>query len=341
MTDYMAQMLNELMGSQRDAMPGEKRELRYDDPNVCTDFLVGFCTHEIFRNTKNDLGFCKYSIHDENLKNSYRTSDRKGKMGFENRFLERIRRIHEDVRRKIQKHEDRLAVTQGESKSAEETFGLKIQEIDQRCEMLTKKMEELVEEAAVEGEKGNVEAAQTAMEKADKAKFEIEELTFEKNNLMGEKERAVNMEENVTAGNRQMQVCQICGCFMLQNDAPQRVDDHLTGKLHIAYQLIADTIKNLEQELQEQNDKRMQERIARRYDRSRSRSKDRKDRREGRSDKAGEKSEKSEKPERSEHRREHRDHRDHRDRHRDRGERDRSDRDRYRSDRDKDRRRHH
>lgn len=83
-------------------------------------------------------------------------------MGFEKRFLERIRRIHEDVRRKIQKHEDRLAVTQGESKSAEETFGQKILEIEQRREQLTKKMEDLMDEAALEGEKGNVDAAQTA-----------------------------------------------------------------------------------------------------------------------------------------------------------------------------------
>ncbi|CCD73922.1 Luc7-like protein 3 [Caenorhabditis elegans] len=199
MTDYMAQMLNELMGSQRDANPGERREIRYDDPNVCTDFLVGFCTHDIFRNTKNDLGFCKYTTHDENLKNSYKNSDKKWRMGFEKRFLERIRRIHEDVRRKIQKHEDRLAVTQGESKSAEETFGQKILEIEQRREQLTKKMEDLMDEAALEGEKGNVDAAQTAVDRADKAKVEVEELTQEAEKLKSEKERAINMEENVTA----------------------------------------------------------------------------------------------------------------------------------------------
>ncbi|UMM21275.1 hypothetical protein L5515_003027 [Caenorhabditis briggsae] len=331
MTDYMAQMLNELMGSQRDAMPGERRELRFDDVNVCTDFLVGFCTHDIFRNTKNDLGFCKYSIHDENLKKSYQSSDRKGKMGFEQRFLDRIRRIHEDVHRKIQKHEDRLSVTQRESKSAEETFGEKIQENEQRREQLAKKVEDLMDEAAVQGAKGNVEAAQSAVEKADKAKFEMEELLTELTNLRTEKERAISMEENVTAGNRQMQVCQICGCFMLQNDAPQRVDDHMTGKLHIAYQQIADTIQVLEQTIEELKQKRMEERFSRRQERSRSRSNERK------------------RSERSEHRRDHRDHRDrdrdqhhrHRDHkdhkehrehreHRDRGDRHRSDRDRRR-----------
>ncbi|KAF1762798.1 hypothetical protein GCK72_011061 [Caenorhabditis remanei] len=333
MTDYMAQMLNELMGSQRDAMPGERRELRFDDPNVCTDFLVGFCTHDIFRNTKNDLGFCKYTTHDENLKNSYQNSDKKGRMGFENRFLERIRRIHEDVRRKIQKHEDRLAVTQGESKSAEETFGMKIQELELRKEQLTKKVEDLMDEAAVEGEKGNVAAAQTAVEKADKTKFEIEELGFEAEKMRNEKERAISMEENVTAGNRQMQVCQICGCFMLQNDAPQRVDDHLTGKLHIAYQLIADTIKGLEHDMEEKKKQRLEERVSsRRYDRSRSRSKERKEH-------------KKDHKERSEHRRgEGRDRGgEHRDRHRDR---DHKDREHHRGDRgdkhrsDRDRRRH-
>ncbi|CAI2349620.1 unnamed protein product [Caenorhabditis sp. 36 PRJEB53466] len=334
MTDYMAQMLNELMGSQRDALPGERREVRYDDPNVCTDFLVAFCTHDIFRNTKNDLGFCKYTTHDESMKNSYQNSDKKGRMGFENRFFERIRRIHEDVRRKIQKHEDRLQVTQGDSKVAEETFEKKLAGIEDRKTVLTKKIEDLMVEAELEGEKGNVQAAQTAVDRADKAKMEREELNEEEEKLKSEKERAMNMEENVTAGNRQMQVCQICGCFMLQNDAPQRVDDHLTGKLHIAYQLIADTIKSMELEQEEKKKQRFEEakeRNAKRFEpkrrsRSRSRSRDRREHKEHHRDRERD---------RKEHR-EHKDHR-HRDDRKDRKDRDR-DRDRHRSE--KERRRH-
>lgn len=60
MSDFMAQMLNELMGPNRDAMPGEAKEISYDHPDVCRDFLAGFCINDLFRNTKNDLGACPY-----------------------------------------------------------------------------------------------------------------------------------------------------------------------------------------------------------------------------------------------------------------------------------------
>lgn len=213
-------------------------------------------------------------------------------------------------------HSKKICFIPGDSKVAEETFEKKLASLDERREKLNKKIEDLMAEAALEGEKGNVQAAQTAVDRADKATAERDEIAIEEEKIRSEKERAMNMEENVTAGNRQMQVCQICGCFMLQNDAPQRVDDHLTGKLHIAYQLIADTIKKMEAEVEERKKQRfeeLKERSARRRSRSRSRSRDRREHRE--------------------HRRNDRSDRDHR-----RGDKDRGDKDRRseRSDRDRD-----
>ncbi|CAD6186041.1 unnamed protein product [Caenorhabditis auriculariae] len=274
MTDYMAQMLNELMGSQRDSLPGEAKELSFDHPDVCTDFLVGFCTHDAFKNTKNDLGPCEYMIHDDNMRHRYAESSKKWRMGFEERFLDRIRRLHNEVRRKIEKNEARLQMTQGETKVAEETFEKKRDELREKKENLAKRVEMLVHEAQVEGGRGNVAAAQTAVDKADKFKAEIDELNDEEERLESEKKRAVVMEENVTAGNRQMQVCQVCGCFMLQNDAQQRIDDHLSGKLHIAYQTIQDHMAIMEKGFEERRASRAND-AKRSSDRDRDRKRDR------------------------------------------------------------------
>ncbi|CAI5445548.1 unnamed protein product [Caenorhabditis angaria] len=280
MTDYMAQMLNELMGSQRDAMPGEQKELEFSDPSVCTDFLVGFCVHDLFRNTKNDLGFCQYTIHDESLKRKYEKSDKRGRLGFERRFLERIQRINDDCQRKVLRNMDRLNVTQGENKVSEEVFAKKLEELNVRREAISNKIDGLMNEAQIHGELGKVEAAQAAVDKADRAKQERDELDNEETKIKNERARALSMEESVTMGNRQMQVCQVCGCFMLQNDAQQRIDDHITGKLHIAYQTILDNIERLAKEIDDFRSKRRgsSEREERRRDdrrRSRSRSRDR------------------------------------------------------------------
>lgn len=99
-----------------------------------------------------------------------------------------------------------------------------------------------MEEAEIEGAQGNVAAAQTAVQKADELTKERNDLKKEEEALEHERQRAMTMEEQLTAGNKQMQVCQVCGCFMLTNDAQSRIDDHLSGKLHIAYTRIKEQI---------------------------------------------------------------------------------------------------
>lgn len=52
-TSQIASMLDELMGRNRNVAPNEKvREIRWSDPEVCRYFLVDFCPHDLFTNTK-------------------------------------------------------------------------------------------------------------------------------------------------------------------------------------------------------------------------------------------------------------------------------------------------
>jgi len=43
---------------------------RWQANNVCKKFLVKFCPHDLFVNTKSDLGKCT-KLHDERLKQTY------------------------------------------------------------------------------------------------------------------------------------------------------------------------------------------------------------------------------------------------------------------------------
>lgn len=51
-------------------------------------------------------------IHDPALRLKYRESSRFEKLGYEEEFLNKIRRLDDEVRRKIEKNERRLAMTQ-------------------------------------------------------------------------------------------------------------------------------------------------------------------------------------------------------------------------------------
>ena len=41
--------------------------------------------------------------------------------------------------------------------------------------------------------------------------------------------------ELAAAQEKQMEVCPVCGAFLIVGDAQQRIDDHLSGKQHVGY----------------------------------------------------------------------------------------------------------
>lgn len=45
---------------------------------------------------------------------------------------------------------------------------------------------------------------------------------------------------------KQLEVCQTCGAFLIVGDAQQRIDDHLAGKQHVGYARIRQTLKEEE-----------------------------------------------------------------------------------------------
>lgn len=42
-----------------------------------------------------------------------------------------------------------------------------------------------------------------------------------------------------------MEVCEVCGAFLIVGDAQSRVDDHLMGKQHMGYAKIKATVEDL------------------------------------------------------------------------------------------------
>jgi hypothetical protein len=58
MVDAFRNMLDELMGKERDVPLGKRQNkpLEFDDPAVCKYELVALCPNRLFRNTKSDLG---------------------------------------------------------------------------------------------------------------------------------------------------------------------------------------------------------------------------------------------------------------------------------------------
>eukprot|EP00731_Ephydatia_muelleri_P023567 Em0015g1150a len=240
MASEAAALLDELMGQQRNALPGEKvRETRWSDPEVCRHFLCGFCPSELFTNTKSDIGPCD-KLHDERLKNMYQESERCGKLGYEDEFLHYLEKLVRDLDRRIERGRERLQksvsakqkVLQGETginsdklKTLNDEINMKVAELDTL------------------GTRGLVEEAQQLMKR-------VEDLERERER---ERMHLVNMTHKRLGGfdldahdfHEKMELCDVCGSFLVIGDVQLRVDAHLLGKQHLGFARIRATIAEL------------------------------------------------------------------------------------------------
>lgn len=88
-------------------------QLSLTDPKVCRSFLVGTCPHDLFTNTKQDLGQCP-KVHSEPLKSEYESSPDKAKYGFEYDYMRDMQKYIDECNRRIDAAQRRLEKTPDE-----------------------------------------------------------------------------------------------------------------------------------------------------------------------------------------------------------------------------------
>jgi hypothetical protein len=88
------------------------------------------------------------------------------------------------------------------------------------------KIAKLVREAEEAGIRGDVDQAQNLMGLCEKLKEDKETLIKQYESC------GFNFSETQE---KQMEVCETCGAFLIVGDAQSRIDDHLMGKQHIGF----------------------------------------------------------------------------------------------------------
>ncbi|XP_023944542.1 luc7-like protein 3 [Bicyclus anynana] len=349
-----AQLLDELMGRHRNTNPNEKiRKPNWEDPEYCKYYMVKFCPHDLFVNTRADLGACP-KVHDDEVKDLFERAESSYKKAqYVEEFLRFCRHMINDVERKIQKGKQRLELMNSKPEGPPMTQA-QTEKNQEQVQLLSEKITALVQEAEEAGTCGNVEQAQGLMKLCDRLKEEKDTLLKQQENSHWSMTA-----ELAAAQEKQMEVCPVCGAFLIVGDAQQRIDDHLSGKQHVGYFKLRQAYEEMnearEKEQQEKERKRREDRERERSirggglgsdrrdrermerDRERDRDKDKSDRGENKEkDKERHRSSREERSGRHEER-EGRD----KDREKDRGERDkdRGERDKDRGERDKDRER--
>ena len=182
-TSQIASMLDELMGRNRNLAPDDaaNRETKWSDSEVCRYYLVLFCPHDLFTNTKADMGPCG-KIHDDDLKKKFHDDNESYKKGqYLDEFLRFCQKSLSDLQARIKKAKERLLLTQQAEEAKLNAGGQGVsggqnREIDEKIILLSEKISALVAEAEQAGCRGDVEEAQGLMKLCDQLREERDTL---------------------------------------------------------------------------------------------------------------------------------------------------------------------
>lgn len=245
--DAQRALLDELMGSARNLTEEERRgykEIKWDDEEVCAYYMVRFCPHDLFVNTRSDLGACP-RIHDPKLKESFESSPRHDSYvpKFEENLAQFCEKLVMDLDRKIRRGRERL------SQEIKDPSPPPISaEKSEQITVLEEKIKNLLEQVESLGEAGKVDEAEALMRK-------VELLNVEKTTLTLQPQQV-----SMLAQDKKMALCETCGSFLVENDAAERTQSHVTGKQHMGYGMVRDFLS----EHKEAKEKaREEERLAR------------------------------------------------------------------------------
>ncbi|CAL9008488.1 unnamed protein product [Prunus brigantina] len=247
--DAQRALLDELMGAARNLTEEERKgykEITWDDKEVCGAYMVRFCPHDLFINTRSDLGPCP-KIHDPKLKESFEESPRHDAYvpKFEAELAQFCEKLVMDLDRRVKRGRERLA-QEVEPAPAPPLSAEKSEQLS----VLEEKIKNLLEQVETLGEAGKVDEAEALMRKVDM-------LNSEKTALA---QHPQNDKVLMLAQEKKMALCEICGSFLVANDALERTQSHVTGKQHIGYGMVRDFIA----EYKETKEKaREEERLAR------------------------------------------------------------------------------
>ncbi|WFD37632.1 splicing factor [Malassezia japonica] len=222
--------LERLMGPE--VMGTADKDMHFTDPKVCRNFLCGVCPHDLFSNTKMDLGPCPQS-HLPRYKELYDAAVARGE-SFPQITAEHQRNIHlfiTDIDRKIAANRRRLDQTPEEMERSNAIMR-DINEVEEAITAATAEMEKL-------GEQGQVEESLKELAKVDALKAERGEK---------EKELQVLQENSGASGHQKLRVCDVCGAYLSILDSDRRLADHFSGKMHLGYMRLRDLLTEFEQQ---------------------------------------------------------------------------------------------
>lgn len=254
--DSQRAMLDELMGINRNSDRKEDEVTDYKDERVCKNYLCGLCPHDLFTNTKMDIGPCNL-MHAEELRAQYEQS--RDSLLYEPRLERELLSYVSEADRKIRRARERL------EEDRPEVMGIDSVQSNPDIFRLSNDINRVIVEVERAGEEGDIDTAQQLFAQVDSWTRERDELVTR---IMDTKKTAL-----LRGGadvNDKLRVCDVCGAYLSIYDSDKRLADHFLGKLHLGFQVMRDKlgeIKTRRDAARDARQKKVEEEQARDRDR--------------------------------------------------------------------------
>lgn len=198
----------------------ESPEYELTHPKVCRGNTVDTCIHDIFTNTKQDLGPCP-RIHAHIYKTMYNDADPHVKRQLEREYALDLKALLSDADKRIRDISERLTTIDEDDLAAEAQTQNAITAAKHANEKLILDIKEI--EAL--GKNGLVSQAQVLL---DQIQWSVESV----------KQRTYMAKRAADPSTFQkLQPCTVCGSTLSRLDNDKRLVEHFTGRLHIGYSL--------------------------------------------------------------------------------------------------------
>lgn len=229
-------LLEQLMGeSALASVPAPRSQLAITDPKLCRSYLCGTCPHDLFTNTKQDIGPCP-KVHSESHRTEYQdaSAEQKRKWAFEYDYLRDMGKYVGECDRRIEGAQRRLEKTPDEIRK---TNAL-VSQIGDAGATMAALLEEMQVLCSPEVASVNLAASEF---------YKLRTLHHTRAQLQGEL-RAIS-DTSGPSGHQKLQVCDVCGAYLSRLDNDRRLADHFYGKMHLGYAQMRKTYDALQKEL--------------------------------------------------------------------------------------------
>ncbi|KAJ3168637.1 splicing factor [Geranomyces variabilis] len=217
-------LLEELMG--KEALGGTPDNMKFTDPQACRNYLCGLCPHDLFTNTKMDIGPCT-KTHSPKLLEEYKMALEKGHPGFQEDWFRSLHDFVKDCDRKVDSAQRRLDKTPEDARAVD--LMREIGDLTNEIGTLTGQVESL-------GEEGKVSESMEVMNK-------VEDLQRLKSDKDRELKQLTGSEGN--SQQQKLRVCEVCSAYLSIFDSDRRLADHFGGKMHLGFVKIRDQVDEM------------------------------------------------------------------------------------------------